>query len=124
MNEDRALGRRQFTLAAAMLALSSATITISACGGGSSSPSSPSSGGTQGTTDKTGVIGSNHGHSAVITAAQLTAAGDLSLNIKGTSDHPHTLTLTGAQVASIAANQRVSKESTTDDGHSHSVTFN
>jgi hypothetical protein len=42
MNEDRTVGRRQFTLAAAMLALSSATITISACGGGSSSPSSPS----------------------------------------------------------------------------------
>jgi hypothetical protein len=124
MNEDRTVGRREFTLAAALVALSGATITISACGGGSSSPSSPSSGGSQGTTDKTGVIGSNHGHSAVITAAQLTAAGDLSLNIKGTSDHPHTLTLTGAQVASIAANQRVSKESTTDDGHSHSVTFN
>jgi hypothetical protein len=128
MNEDRTVGRREFTLAAAMLALSGATITISACGGGSSSPSSPSSpstsAGTPGTADKVGVIGSNHGHSAVITAAQLTAAGDLSLNIKGTSDHPHTVTLTGAEVASIAANRRVSKESSTDDGHSHSVTFN
>ena len=122
MQEDRTLGRREFTLAAALLALSGATITISACGGGGS-PSSPSP--TPPVTgDKVGAIASNHGHSAVITAAQLTAAGALSLDIKGSSDHPHTVTLTAAQVASIAANQRVSKESTTDDGHSHTVTFN
>ncbi len=122
MSEDRTLGRREFTLAAALLAISGATITISACGG-SGSPAAPSGGSSQ-VTDKVGVISANHGHSAVITAAQLTAGGDLSLNIRGASDHPHTLTLTAAQVASIAANQRVAKESSTDDGHSHTVTFN
>lgn len=124
MNEDRTLERREFTLAAALLALSSATITISACGGGGSSPSSPSSPGTPPATgDKVGVVAANHGHSAVITAAQLTAAGALRLDIRGASDHSHTVTLTEAQVAGIAANQRVSMESTTDDGHSHTVTF-
>lgn len=124
MTEDRTLGRREFTLAAALLAISSATITISACGGSSGSPSAPSGGSAQVSGDKVGVISANHGHSAVITAAQLTAGGDLSLDIRGASDHPHTLTLTAAQVASIAANQRVAKESSTDDGHSHTVTFN
>lgn len=125
MNEDRTLDRREFTLAAALYALSGATITISACGGGGSSPSSPSSPGTPPATgDKVGVIGTNHGHTAVITAAQLTVASALSLDIRGASDHPHTVTLTESQVAAIAANQRVAKESTTDDGHSHTVTFN
>lgn len=121
MRDDGTIGRREFTLAAAMLALSSATITISACGGGSS-PSQPSS--PQPAGDKVGVVGSNHGHSAVITAAQLTAAGAVSLDIRGQSDHPHTVALSAAQIASIAANQRVSKDSSSDDGHSHTVTFN
>jgi hypothetical protein len=123
MNEDRTLGRREFTLAAAMLALSGATITISACGGGGgSSPSAPTQ--PAPSSDKVGVISSNHGHSAVITAAQLTAGGALSLDIRGQSDHPHTVVLTAGQIASIASNQRVSQESTTNDGHSHTVTFN
>ncbi len=122
--------RRQFTLASAMAILSGVAITITACGGGGSSPTAPSTppptsgGGGGGAADKTGAIGSNHGHAAVITAAQLTAAGALNLDIRGSSDHPHTVTLTAAEVASIAANQRVSKESSTDSAHSHSVTFN
>ena len=132
MKEEKALDRREFTLAAAMAALSGVVITISsACGGGGSSPSAPSTppptsggggGGVAG--DKTGAVGSNHGHAAVITAAQLTAAGALNLDIRGSSDHPHTVTLVASEVASIAANQRVSKESSTDSAHSHSVTFN
>jgi hypothetical protein len=131
MNEEKTFDRREFTLAAAMAALSGVVITISsACGGGGSSPSAPSTppptsgGGGGGAADKTGAIGSNHGHSAVITAAQLTAAGALTLDIRGSSDHPHTVILSASEVASIAANQRVSKESSTDSAHSHSVTFN
>jgi len=118
MKEAKHLDRREFTLAAAMAALSGVAITISACGGGGS-PSSPSV-----TGDKTGVIGSNHGHTAVITSGQLSAGDALSLNIRGGSDHPHTVTLTAADMTAIAGNSRVSRESTTDDGHSHSVTFN
>ena len=125
----KTLDRRQFTLAAALAALSGVAITISACGGGSgSSPSSPtgSTGGTgsSGSTDKVGQISNNHGHSAVITGAQLTAGGALELNIQGAATHPHTVSLTGAEIASIAANQRVAKDSSTNNGHSHTVTFN
>lgn len=131
MKEKSTLDRRQFTLAAAMAALSGVAITISACGGGGSgSPSSPSTGGTGssgGTSsggDKVGQISANHGHSAVITSAQLTAAGALSLDITGSAGHPHTVALSGAEIASIAAGQRVAKESSNDVGHSHTVTFN
>jgi len=129
MKEEQAVGRREFTLSAALAALSGVAITISACGGGGGgSPTSPStpttpppaaSGG-----DKQGLVATNHGHAAVITAARLASPADVSLDIRGTSDHPHTVTLSAAQVSSIAANQRISMESTTDDGHSHTVTFN
>ena len=131
MKEEKTLDRREFTLAAAMAALSGVAITISACGGGGS-PSSPTPTPTPaptptppvGATDKTAVIGSNHGHAGTITAAQLTAGGTLSLDIRGDATHPHTVELTAADMTSVAANQRVSKESSTDSGHSHSVTFN
>jgi hypothetical protein len=126
MKEEKTLDRREFTLAAAMAALSGVAITISACGGGGS-PSSPTPTPTPAppaATDKTAVIGSNHSHAGTITAAQLTAGGTLSLNIQGEATHPHTVELTAPDMTSIAANQRVSKESSTDNGHSHSVTFN
>jgi hypothetical protein len=126
MKEEKTLDRREFTLAAAMAALSGVAITISACGGGS--PSSPTPAPTPtppvAATDKTAVIGSNHGHAGTITAAQLTAGGTLSLNIQGTAAHPHTVDLVAADLTAIAASTRVSKESSTDNGHSHSVTFN
>ncbi len=119
--------RRQFTVASALAMLSGVVITMSGCGS-SSSPASPSTPtptpnpGSPG--DKVGTVGSNHGHTAVITGAQLTAGGSLALNIQGSSDHPHTVDLTAAQLTSIAANQRVSTQSSSDAGHSHTVTFN
>lgn len=134
MEQSKTLDRRQFTLAAALAALSGVAITISACGGGGtgsagSSPYGPTdpSGGATGsgsTADKVGQISNNHGHSAIITGAQLTAGGDLSLNIQGAATHPHTVALSAAEIASIAANQRVSKVSSTTQDHSHTVTFN
>jgi hypothetical protein len=65
-----------------------------------------------------------HGHSAVITGAQLTAGGALSLDIRGTATHTHTVELSGADLTAIAANTKVSMESSTDSAHSHTVTFN
>jgi hypothetical protein len=60
----------------------------------------------------------------VITSAQLTAAGAIALGIQGTASHPHTVTLAASDISAIAGSQRVSKESTNDSGHSHTVTFN
>ena len=128
---DRMLGepltRRDFTLAAAMAILSGVAISVSGCGGSnsSSSPASPSPASSTPTgSDKTGAISSNHGHSAVITSAQLGASGGITLNIQGTAGHPHTVALTGAELSTIANNQRVAKESSNDASHTHTVTFN
>lgn len=130
MENKRFLDRREFMAEAVLAALSGVVILVSetACGGGSGSMSptapapNPPTGGSS--SDKVGQISNNHGHSAVITGAQLTAGGALELNIQGAATHPHTVSLTGAEIASIAANQRVAKDSSTNNGHSHTVTFN
>ncbi len=128
---DKTLDRRRFTLATAMAMLAGVAITITeACGSSYSSPTSAtgSTGGSGSTGytggDKTGTISNNHGHSAVITAAQLNAGGDLTLNIQGTATHNHTVALSAAQLVSIAGGTKVAQQSSTDFGHSHTVTFN
>jgi hypothetical protein len=120
------LDRREFTLRSILTMLAGVTITISGCGGGGGStgggspnqPNPPASG------DKTGNVSANHGHTAVINAAQLSAGGAVTLDIRGSADHPHSLTLSAAEVSSIAAGQRVGKASSEDQLHTHTVTFN
>jgi hypothetical protein len=109
-----------------MAVLSGVAISVTGCGGSDSgSPASPSpTGSSSATSDKTGAISANHGHSAVIASAQLGASGGITLNIQGTAGHPHTVILTGADLSAIAGNQRVSKESSNDASHTHTVTFN
>jgi hypothetical protein len=129
MQDKKTLGRREFTAASAMALLSGVAITVTGCGGSSSSPTSPSTpapappaGGGGG--DVTGTVGSNHGHTAVVTAAELASNDEVVLDIQGTSDHPHSVRLSVDELGMIAAGQRVSKESSEDAAHSHSVTFN
>jgi hypothetical protein len=127
MKERQTLGRREFTVASALAVLSGVTIVVSGCGGGSSMPSSPSAPGSPppvGAGDEVGAISANHGHSAVITAAELTAGGALSLDIRGQADHTHTVELSAADIMAIAGGQRVSRTSTTDLAHTHVITFN
>ena len=123
MNEDPIrepmLDRREFTLAAILAMLSGVTITISGCGG-SSSPGAPnptSSG------DKMGQISANHGHTVVITGAQLTAGGAVTLSLLG-GGHTHEVDLSAGEVVQIRDGQRVAKESSSSSSHSHTVTFN
>jgi hypothetical protein len=127
MKEREGFDRREFTLAAVLAALSGVMITISACGGGGggSSPTAPSNPTPPlGPGDKAGSVSANHGHTAVITAAQLTAAAAVSLELTVGSGHTHSVNLGAAEVTQIAGGTRVSKESSSDTGHSHTVTFN
>jgi hypothetical protein len=125
--DSRTIDRREFTLQTAIAILSAATITITGCGGGDSGPGpspNPNPNPNPGPTDVTGSVSANHGHSAVVTSAQITAANAIQLSITGTADHPHTIELTAGEVMQIGARQRVSKNSTTDASHQHTVTFN
>jgi hypothetical protein len=119
MSEDNLLTRREFTLESALAILSAATITISCGDDKPTTSTSPTP-----AADKNGTISANHGHVAVITAAQLTSPSTISLNIQGQATHPHTVDLTANEVSSIATNVRVAKVSSTDQFHSHTVTFN
>ncbi|HVR69820.1 MAG TPA: hypothetical protein VMT87_03160 [Vicinamibacteria bacterium] len=121
------LDRREFTLRAALAMLAGVTITVSGCGGGGGtggggSPMQPTTDPSTG--DKVGNISADHGHRAVITAAELAAGGALILQIRGTADHPHTVPLTAAEVVAIRNGQRVGKASSDEDFHTHTVTFN
>jgi hypothetical protein len=124
MKKPDTLTRREFTLEWALAVLSGAAITITGCGGGSSpaGPSNPPPGGGSG--DKIGAISANHGHTAVVTAAQLTAGAAVIVELTLGSGHTHQASLSAAEVVSIAGNQRVSKQSSQGGGHDHTVTFN
>ena len=118
MPENNLLSRREFTLESALAILSAATITIS-CGNDNKTPTSPTP-----KADVQGAISANHGHVATITGAQLTSPTTISLNIMGTATHNHVVDLTQAEVTSIGSGTQVAKVSTTDNFHSHTVTFN
>jgi hypothetical protein len=115
--------RREFTVAALLAMLGGVSITISGCGG-SASPSSPSTPSTtQPVADKSGTISSNHGHVAVITSAQLTAANTLALSLQGTASHNHMLELSAAELVQIRDGRTFAKECS-GTSHTHMVTFN
>ncbi len=115
--------RRDFTLNAALALLAGCVITISdACG--SDSPTTPSNP----PADINGVISANHGHVAVVTAAQITTGSALALSIQGTATHNHTLSLSQADLQTLKNRQPVTHDSTSDQSatfglHLHTVTF-
>lgn len=114
--------RREFTIAAMLAMLGGVSITISGCGkaspGGPSAPSAPAP-----VTDKTATISTNHGHAAVITSGQLTAANTISLSLQGTASHNHMLELSAAELMQIAEGRTLAKECS-GTSHTHMVTFN
>ena len=118
MSDDNLVTRREFTLGWALAVLGAATITIS-CSSDNNPTTTPSNPG-----DEVGSISANHGHIAIVHAAQLTSPTAITVDIRGNATHPHLIELSSSQVAMISDNGRVSVVSTTDDGHNHTVTFN
>jgi predicted small lipoprotein YifL len=121
MSEDNRLTRREFTVDSALAMLAGVAITITGCG--DKSPKAP----TPPATDKTGTVSTdaNHTHSgATITAAQFTAGNAITLTLTGAATHTHTVTLSQSELTQIRAGTRVQKTSSSDNAHSHTVTFN
>ena len=118
------LTRREFTLDAALTVLAGCVITISdACGSSTSPTATPPP-----ATDINGTITANHNHVALITAAQITTGSAFTLSIQGTAAHPHTVSVTQADLTTLRNRQSVTRESSSDPSntfgvHSHSVTF-
>src|SRR5688572_26604164 len=124
MSEKNLLTRREFTVESAVAMLAGITITISGCGDDDNdAPTSPS----PTATDRSGTVSTDAGHThtgAVITAAQFTAGNALTLTLTGQTTHTHTVALTQAELTQINGGTRVQKVSSTNEAHSHTVTFN
>ena len=123
------VSRREFTKKSALALLSGVAITIVGCSSDSptaptTTPPPPPPPPTTSGSDVSGQVSANHGHTAVISAAALTAGGILSLDITGNANHPHTVELSDADLTQIENGQRVSKTSSTNTSHNHTVTFN
>ena len=120
----RELSRREFSVEALTALFAGVVITVTACDdNGGSVMVGP--GGSSGT----GSVSANHGHVATVASVDLTAGNAVTLDIRGTADHPHTVVLTAAEVVQIRDGQRVTKTSTTDSSaafgtHLHTITFN
>lgn len=122
---SRGLTRRSFTLDAALALLAGCVITvIDACSKDDSNPTTP----TAAVADVNAVISANHGHTGVVTSAQITAGNAVTVNIQGTAVHSHTVSLSQADLQTLKNRQPVSRDSSTDPSnafgvHLHTVTF-
>jgi len=68
-------------------------------------------------------ISANHGHTMVVTIADVNAAANKMYIITGSAGHDHEVDLTADQFAKLRAGQSVTIESSeSGNGHSHSVT--
>lgn len=65
-------------------------------------------------------IASNHGHSMLVSIADIQAGQDKTYELGG-SDHTHTVTLTARNFGLLAGDQPVPVRSTVDAGHSHAI---
>ena len=122
VKESTAVTRREFTLEAALALLGGCVITISdvACGGSkNNNPANPS----PTPTDINGTVSANHGHMVTVTAAQITAGNAVMLTLVGNTSHNHTVSLSQADLVTLKNRQSVSRDSSNDNSHVHTVTF-
>lgn len=127
-HEGRVLDRREFSRESLLLLFGGLSITVTGCSGGGSSPmaATPTAAGqpASGIADVRGTVAGNHGHVALLTGMQISAAGAVSITIRGAADHDHQLALSAAEVARLRDGQAVAVRSAAGtDGHDHMVTF-
>lgn len=96
---------------------------LAACGGDDDGGNE----GTGGTSTGGGACGAsiatNHGHSITVTKAEAMAGAAKTYNIQGGSDHTHSVAITAAQFAMLAAGDPVTIMSSQDAAHAHAVTI-
>jgi hypothetical protein len=122
MAQKNGIGRREFLGAAAAALFAGVVIQITGCTDDNPASSQGGNG------DVAGSIAENHTspHKAVITKAMLDAGGAVELDIQGSSNHSHTVSLSADQVVQIKAKQMVMLDSSSGGApsHVHMVMFN
>lgn len=64
-----------------------------------------------------------HGHEMTVPVAHVTEGTERTYDIRGAGTHPHTVVVTAAQFAMLAAGETVMVTSTRDAGHTHTITL-
>src|SRR5262245_24495316 len=106
MNERDPLDRRSL-----LALLSGLTITIVACDS-DDNPTDPDR-----RADIIGEVMENHGHVARLGGPQISAGQAVEISIRGTAGHDHIVSFTADEVQRLRGGERVTKGSTTTDGH-------
>jgi hypothetical protein len=116
------MDRRAFLARAGLLATWAAIpVTLTGCGDDDDgNPMDGGSGDVSGSVSNTG----GHTHSVTITKAQIDAANSVVLTLTTSAGHTHTVSLTAEQVGTIGEGGQVQRESSSDQAHTHTVTFN
>jgi hypothetical protein len=70
----------------------------------------------------TSTIGTNHGHTLFVSKEDVAAGTAKTYDIRGTSSHPHTVTITREHFLQLQQDTTISTVSTSDAGHTHAVT--
>jgi len=70
------------------------------------------------------MIANNHGHTITVTSSDVTNGAEKTYDIMGTADHPHMVTITSANFATLQSNANGSFQvtSTLNNGHTHVIT--
>ncbi len=70
-----------------------------------------------------GVISTNHGHVAQLTAEQIESKDPISLSIQGESGHSHSLDISPEDLKLLRQGNAIQLVSSNDFGHSHKIVF-
>jgi hypothetical protein len=92
--------------------------TLAACGGDDGGPADAPAGTC---TTPSATIGANHGHTMMVTKAEVTAATAKTYDITGTGGHTHTVMVSAANFASLAVGGTVTITSSSANSHTHDV---
>lgn len=95
---------------------------LAACGGDDDGDGGTAIDAPAGACSPTATIGTNHGHSLIVSPADIAAAAEKTYDIMGSSAHTHSVTLTAAHFATLAGGTMVMVVSTSGSSHTHSVT--
>jgi hypothetical protein len=90
----------------------------------SSSSSSPPNGNPENDCLKNGtnsVINSNHGHTIVVSKADVDSGMSKEYDIAGSSGHDHRVTISASSFDKLKSNQSIQVISSNNDGHMHSI---
>jgi hypothetical protein len=114
------ISRKQF-LMTGLAAIGAADIAATAgCGSDDTGPAAPAGEGCQ-SSSAAAEIDSNHGHTLVVSAADVAAGVAKTYDIRGSATHTHEITLSAAHFTKLKARQSILVESTPTD-HTHPVT--